>query len=364
MSERTGAAVDAWQNERVARRIEQFKRKCGEHGEEVLNFAYHAALPVALNPEFLHLLRINFFVDIERPLPYEVEYEFLLSSLCRQIDEGLYEVERDVRLVLLEGLSREFGQERMREVAMLLWKYVEQQEPWRQSVSLRQAQKLTILSHLDSQKAKDWIELARSKKIVALSHDREWLIAMHSEVVNINELQHAFEVVSELRKKMLVQLEKCRTVHVLNEGLVNSGKLQEKKLCEIDEQLKELLDRYKKILEESYLGTIEKRLEMKQASDLLLVLEEELKKLLSQTHHHINICVNNATLTEFLLDFSKENALKNIDDIESVQQRVSAVVVPLQENINKLIGPNIQRERNIEILFERVKDLIQVYSEG
>ena len=148
-----GATTD----EKVTRQIEQFRRKCGVHGEEALRFAYHAALPVALNPEFLHLLRINFFVDIERPLPYEVEFEFLLSSLCRQIDEGLYEIERDVRLVLLEGLAREFGQERIREVAMLLWEYVEQQEPWAERVGLERAQTLSALSFLDFEQARHWL---------------------------------------------------------------------------------------------------------------------------------------------------------------------------------------------------------------
>ena len=190
MSEATnGSAVDVRQTERVARRdeqiarrIEQFQRKCGEYGEEALNFVYHAALPVALNPEFLHLLRINFFVDIERPLPYEVEFEFLLSSLCRQIDEGLYEIDQDVRLFLLEGLAREFGQERMREVAMLLWEYMEQQEPWSESLGLERAQQLTSLNFLQPDQAIYWLQKAGSEEITS----REWFVAIRKEVEIFN----------------------------------------------------------------------------------------------------------------------------------------------------------------------------------
>ncbi len=193
MSEATGTAVDARETERVARQIEQFKRKCGDHGEEALNFAYHAALPVALNPEFLHLLRINFFVDIDCPLPYEVEYEFLLSSLCRQIDEGLYEVERDVRLVLLEGLAREFGQERMREVAMLLWEYVEQQEPCSEHLGLERAQQLTSLSFLEITKAKKWLHQAQAEvENYSLEASRDWLVAMQSDVEETTEIKIRF----------------------------------------------------------------------------------------------------------------------------------------------------------------------------
>ena len=70
-------------NKLVQRHLNDFKRRCGEYGDAALKLAYHAALPVALNPELLHFLRINFFLDPPSPLPYTVEFEFLTSGLCR-----------------------------------------------------------------------------------------------------------------------------------------------------------------------------------------------------------------------------------------------------------------------------------------
>ncbi|MDJ0708459.1 MAG: hypothetical protein QNJ46_34755, partial [Leptolyngbyaceae cyanobacterium MO_188.B28] len=70
--------------ERAYHRIEQFKERFSAYGEAALHLAYHAALPVALSPELLHLLRVNFFLDPPEPLPYSIEFEFLLSPLCRQ----------------------------------------------------------------------------------------------------------------------------------------------------------------------------------------------------------------------------------------------------------------------------------------
>jgi hypothetical protein len=46
-------------------------------GMQPLQLAYHAAMPVALNPELLHFLRINFFLDPPEQL-------LTLSSLSSQ----------------------------------------------------------------------------------------------------------------------------------------------------------------------------------------------------------------------------------------------------------------------------------------
>ena len=91
--------------ELAQRRVNEFRQRGGDYGETALHLAYHAALPVALNAELLHLFRINFFLDPPEILPYTAEFEFLLSPLCREIDEGLYEIEPEIRDVLLAGLT-------------------------------------------------------------------------------------------------------------------------------------------------------------------------------------------------------------------------------------------------------------------
>src|SRR5436305_11156045 len=99
------------------RRLNEFERK---YRKEALHLAFHAALPVALNADLLHLLRCNFFLDPPEILPYTAEADLLLSPLCHEIGEDLYEIDSSTRDLLLQGLIREYGQERIRDVSTLL----------------------------------------------------------------------------------------------------------------------------------------------------------------------------------------------------------------------------------------------------
>lgn len=175
-------------NKLVQRRLNDFKRRCGDYGDAALKLAYHAALPVALNPELLHFLRINFFLDPPSPLHYTVEFEFLTSGLCREIDTELYEIEPEIRDVLLQGLSREYGLERNREVATLLWQYVEYHSPWADRVELEGSQQLTALNFLDPVKAKQWLDTAGANVSPTEGAEREWFIAMCQEIEQLPEL--------------------------------------------------------------------------------------------------------------------------------------------------------------------------------
>ncbi len=49
--------------------------------DDILRLSYHAALPVALDADFVHLLRINFFIDILNPPAFTVEAVLLWSPL-------------------------------------------------------------------------------------------------------------------------------------------------------------------------------------------------------------------------------------------------------------------------------------------
>ncbi len=92
-------------------------------------FACHAALPLALTPELLYRLRLNFQKDISgNPLkiPWIAVSDLLLSSLCEEVGYELYEMEPAVRQALLTQLTEDprFTLQRQREVASFLWEYV------------------------------------------------------------------------------------------------------------------------------------------------------------------------------------------------------------------------------------------------
>ena len=170
------------------RRVNDFRQRCGEDGEAALHLAYHAALPVALNAEFLHLLRINFFLDPPETLPFTAEFEFLLSPLCREIDEGLYEIEPEIRDILLAGLTQTYDPQRIHDIATLLWQYAEYHSPWIDRVELERAQQLTALNFLNPEKAQQWLGTVEAKLNRGDSASREWFVAMRQEVKNQAQL--------------------------------------------------------------------------------------------------------------------------------------------------------------------------------
>ena len=172
----------------VERRLNDFKRRCGKDGDAALQLAYHAAIPVALNPELLHFLRINFFLDPSEQLSYTVEFEFLTSGLCHEIDAELYEIEPEIRSELLQKLmSREDAQQRIRDIATLLWQYVEYRSPWADRVELERAQQLTALNFLDPAKAQEWLDEAEANGSLGTG-EREWFIAMRQEIEEISDI--------------------------------------------------------------------------------------------------------------------------------------------------------------------------------
>src|SRR5689334_13873377 len=88
------------------RRVARFEHR---YGAALLDLAYHAALPTALNADLVHLLRINFFFDGTKSLPYTAEADLLLSPLCSEIGNELYEMDHEVRDILLQRLSETYG---------------------------------------------------------------------------------------------------------------------------------------------------------------------------------------------------------------------------------------------------------------
>jgi len=93
--------------ELAVREVLAFERR---FGAKHLMLACHAALPLIVTSELVNLIHLNFLE--EEQIPWVAEVDFLLSPLCRPIDEGLYEVEPSVREVLLVELENQFGFER------------------------------------------------------------------------------------------------------------------------------------------------------------------------------------------------------------------------------------------------------------
>lgn len=161
------------------RRVDMFKR---EYGRGIVLLACHAALPVVLNTELLHLIRINFFLDTPEPLSYTEESDLLLSPICQEIGADLYEIEAEVRNILLQELVSEYGHERVREIAALLWQYTEQRFPWENHLRLKRAQQLTALNFLNPDKAKEWLAGAEESSGCPGSALQGWFVAMFEEI--------------------------------------------------------------------------------------------------------------------------------------------------------------------------------------
>ncbi len=113
----------------VTRRIEAFHQR---FGEAHLDFAYHAAFPLALTPDLLYRLWANFQRDIHGEalkIPWLAVADLLLSSLCDEVGYELYEMETEVRNALLRELkvNPRFGEKRIHELSNFLLVYVKQQ---------------------------------------------------------------------------------------------------------------------------------------------------------------------------------------------------------------------------------------------
>ncbi len=162
----------------------------GSRDEIVLDLACHAALPVALNSELLHLIRLNFFHAHEHSnghsrLDYAVEAELLLSPLCREISEDLYEILPEIRLELLKRLYHRYPGN-IESLSVLIARYTQSCADWLALDTLKKSQWLTALQHLDRDQAKQLIA-AQQLQLPRLNpaekqEKHEWLVAMRGEV--------------------------------------------------------------------------------------------------------------------------------------------------------------------------------------
>ncbi|GIJ43617.1 hypothetical protein Val02_05030 [Virgisporangium aliadipatigenens] len=161
------------------RRVDAFER---QYGSTLLALACHAALPVVLSPDLLHVLRVNYFLDPPDTLSYADEARLLLSPLCGEVDQGLYVIDPEVRDVLLVRLLHTNGSERIRDLAQLLWEFGKRGIPWPDRPGLVEAQRLTALSFIDPAQAWEWLDRAEAGAGSSEQADQRWSIAMRHDL--------------------------------------------------------------------------------------------------------------------------------------------------------------------------------------
>src|SRR4028118_289586 len=130
--------------ELAVREVLAFERR---FGSKHLMLACHAALPLILTPELLNLIHINFLE--EEQIPWVAEVDFLLSPLCRPIDEGLFEVEPSIREVLLVELENQFGFERPFGLAKFLQFYLNHKSGYKQRLEITSTQQWIAKAYIN-----------------------------------------------------------------------------------------------------------------------------------------------------------------------------------------------------------------------
>ncbi|MCP4368366.1 MAG: hypothetical protein GY797_09700, partial [Deltaproteobacteria bacterium] len=109
--------------------------------------ACHAAFPLILTPELLNLTHINFLDD--KKIPWIAEADFLLSPLCREIDDGVFEVEPGVREVLLVKLKQQFRSQRLLELAYFLTTFLDEKPDRNQRPDIAQTHQWIARAYTD-----------------------------------------------------------------------------------------------------------------------------------------------------------------------------------------------------------------------
>ena len=94
-------------------------------GTAHVELASHAAFALVITPDLLYRIRSAFVPHA----PWIAVSDILLSSLCREIGYGMYEMNMDVREFLLKELAEDerYGKNTIRELSAFVANYVEQQ---------------------------------------------------------------------------------------------------------------------------------------------------------------------------------------------------------------------------------------------
>ncbi|MBD2038590.1 WD40 repeat domain-containing protein [Leptolyngbya sp. FACHB-321] len=161
----------------TTRRIEAFRQRFGE-GHFCL--ACHAALPLALTPDLLYSLWANFQRDTHGEaieIPWIAVADLMLSNLCQEVGNELYEMDGVIRNELLTQLQSDsrFGLERVQELADFVIVYVEQQldNSDLDAQDLATSQQWRALAYKNPSEAAH--QIAALLTLIPLSDKAEWL---------------------------------------------------------------------------------------------------------------------------------------------------------------------------------------------
>lgn len=184
-------------NERLARKtarekaVERIAAFAQQFGEPHVTLACHAAFPLVLTPDLLYDIWANF---VPRA-PWTAVADVLLSPLCREVGNELYEIDIATRELLLEELNNDerFGRRCLEELAGFLTNYVAQQidSADSETSNLARVQRWTTLAYTRPSEAAR--ELAESLSKAVLQGDKAELIRVAAAVEAFAEPLAGFE---------------------------------------------------------------------------------------------------------------------------------------------------------------------------
>jgi len=148
--------------------------------------ACHAAIPVAITPDLLYKLWLNFQMDEKGAIikmPITTVADILASPICRKIGYHLFEIHPTIRAELQETLESDsrFEVERVRRIAQFLQAYLEFSRDKIPSQLFYEALNLVSLSILDPKKAAEKVfetfkeeQLSTKEKIAKANIQLNW----------------------------------------------------------------------------------------------------------------------------------------------------------------------------------------------
>jgi formylglycine-generating enzyme required for sulfatase activity len=133
---------DISQRESAGRKIVSFGRK---YGKEHLILACHAAFPIALTPDLLYQIR----AELVSEAPWVGVAHVLLSPLCHEVSYEMFEMELDIRNLLLEELRAQEGKDYFHSLANFMLSYIKEKLLGRNlDADLEERYELAALSYI------------------------------------------------------------------------------------------------------------------------------------------------------------------------------------------------------------------------
>lgn len=131
-------------------------------GDAHFYFALHCAFPSALTPDLLYSIRDSFFYQKEDNIlhfPWISVGDILLSSLCTSIGHDTYEMDIEIRKILLNHLKDDenLGFKRLKELSTYLLNYIEPEKYTSNEFKrvLNQSQRRMALIHFEPETVLD-----------------------------------------------------------------------------------------------------------------------------------------------------------------------------------------------------------------